>query len=266
MTIRQILPAGNHIAHMHIDRGKSGAVKGRRHLHLAVDALLAQDRYTRALPGSNEGRGNVGVTVVAEVGGETGILRPNGCKLLVGAISVVTDTGDGVAGLCPERVQGFSPAVDQLELRGIHHNAPIGPRRRNAGHRVAKANRLGTSEHIGDMFGRHLQDSARLFRKESRIGLIGRDIEINLQPTAPRKGHFQQCDQQATVRAVVVGKYPVVVLGLFHQLKERVNILRGDVGGGAAHLLPHLREHRATDPVLPTTQIHQQQRRILARG
>ena len=63
----------------------------------------------------------------------------------------------------------------------------------------------------------------------------------------------------------MVGKHPVIVLGLFHQLKERVNVLRGDVGGGAAHLLPHLREHRATDPVLPTTQIYQQQRRILAR-
>ena len=97
----------------------------------------------------------------------------NGCKLLIRAIGVVTDAGNGVAGLRPERLQRFSPAVDQLELRGIHHNAPIGPRRRNAGHRVAKADRLGTSIDIGDMFGRHLQDSARLFRKEPRIGLIG---------------------------------------------------------------------------------------------
>ena len=62
----------------------------------------------------------------------------------------------------------------------------------------------------------------------------------------------------------MVGKHPVIVLSLFHQLKERVNILRGDVGGGAAHLLPHLREHRATHPIPAAAQIYQQQRRILA--
>ena len=174
------------------------------------------------------------------------------------AIRVAADPGNGMAGLCPQRLQRCSPAVDQLELRGIHHNAPISPRHRNAGHRFSKPDRLGTSQDIGDMFGRHLQDSARLFTKEPRIGLIGRAIEIHLQPAAPRKCHLQQSDQQATVRAVVVGKHPIVVLDLLHQLEERVNVLRDDVGSRAAHLLPHLREHRATHSVLPAAQIDQQ--------
>ena len=243
MTIRQILPTGNDIAHVHIDCRKPGAVKGRRHLHLAVDPLLAQDRYAGALPGSNEGRGNISVAVVAEMSGQTGILLPYGCKLLVGAIGIVADTGDGMACLCPQRLQGFASAVDQLELRGIHHNAPIGARRRNAGYRVAKADRRSASQNIGHMLGRHLQDSARLFRKEPCIGLIGRDLEIHLQTAAPRKRHFQQGDQQSTVRAVVVGKHPLVVLGLFYELEKRMNVLCIDVGGGAAHLLPHLRQH-----------------------
>ena len=258
MTIRQILPAGNEIAHMHIDRRKSGAVKGRRHLHLAVDALLTQHRNTGAVSGSDKRRGNVSVTVVAELGGETRILCLNGCKFLIRAIGVVADTGNGMAGLCPQRLQRCSPAVDQLELRGIHHNAPISPRHRNAGHRFSKPDRLGTSQDIGDMFGRHLQDSARLFTKKPRIGLIWRDIEIHLQPATPRKCHLQQSDQQATVRAVVVGKHPIAVLDLLHKLEERMNVLRGDVGSRAAHLLPHLREHRATHSVLPAAQIDQQ--------
>src|SRR5690606_13538910 len=35
---------GDEVAHVHVDRGKAGAVEADRHLDLAVDALLAQDR------------------------------------------------------------------------------------------------------------------------------------------------------------------------------------------------------------------------------
>ena len=55
-----------------------------------------------ALPGSNKRRGNISVAVVAEMSGQTRILLPYGRKLLISAQGVVADTGDGVAGLCPE--------------------------------------------------------------------------------------------------------------------------------------------------------------------
>ena len=61
-----------------------------------------------------------------------------------------------MAGFRPERLQRFAPAVYQLELRRIHHNAPIGPRRRDAGDRVAKSDCLGTRQKLGDMFVRYL--------------------------------------------------------------------------------------------------------------
>ena len=68
MTIGQILSTANDIAHVYIDCREAGAVEGRRHLHLAVDALLAQDRYARTMAGGDKGRGNVGVAVVTQLG------------------------------------------------------------------------------------------------------------------------------------------------------------------------------------------------------
>ena len=44
---------------MHVDRGEAGAVERRRHLDLAVDALLAQDRDARARAARDERRGDV---------------------------------------------------------------------------------------------------------------------------------------------------------------------------------------------------------------
>ena len=75
MTISQILPAGNDIAHVNIHGGKAGAVKGRCHLHLTIDALLAQHRYAGALTGSNIGRGKC----QRRSRNSVGQLRPGSC-------------------------------------------------------------------------------------------------------------------------------------------------------------------------------------------
>ncbi len=47
------------VGHVHVGDREAGAVEGRRHLDLAVDALLAQDRDRRARPRRDERSGDV---------------------------------------------------------------------------------------------------------------------------------------------------------------------------------------------------------------
>ena len=52
----QVERAREHVAHVHVDRLEAGAVEGRGHLVLPVDALLAQHRHARARAGGYERR------------------------------------------------------------------------------------------------------------------------------------------------------------------------------------------------------------------
>ncbi len=47
------------VRHVHVDGRESGAVEGRRHLDLAVDALLAQDRDPRPPARRDVGRRDI---------------------------------------------------------------------------------------------------------------------------------------------------------------------------------------------------------------
>ena len=51
--------ARDQVAHVHVDRVEAGAVEGRRHLDVAVDALLAQDREPRPGAAGDEGARHV---------------------------------------------------------------------------------------------------------------------------------------------------------------------------------------------------------------
>ena len=56
-------PPGEDVAHVHVERVEAGAVERRRHLDLAVDALLAQDRDRRPRAGRDERRRDVVVGI-----------------------------------------------------------------------------------------------------------------------------------------------------------------------------------------------------------
>ena len=48
LHVLQCVTAGNDVGHMHIDGSEAGAVKGRRHFHMAIHTLLAQDGDARS--------------------------------------------------------------------------------------------------------------------------------------------------------------------------------------------------------------------------
>src|SRR5690606_20444493 len=52
--VLQPLAAGDQVAHVHVEGAEAGALEHRRHLDLAVDALLAQDRDRRPGAGGDE--------------------------------------------------------------------------------------------------------------------------------------------------------------------------------------------------------------------
>ena len=55
------------------------------------------------------------------------------------------------------------------------------------------------THHLIDLISRDLYDRAYFFREQTGIGTLWRDIQLNIQATATRKRHFEECHQQATI-------------------------------------------------------------------
>ena len=67
MAIAQGLVPHHHITHVNVDRRESGSVKSSRHFHVAIDALLPQDRDSGSLARDDERRSNVLITFKGEM-------------------------------------------------------------------------------------------------------------------------------------------------------------------------------------------------------
>ena len=65
MEIGQAHPTRDDIAHVHIAGAEPGTIECRRHFDLAVDALLAQDRNSRATA-TAEGCTDIVIRIKAE--------------------------------------------------------------------------------------------------------------------------------------------------------------------------------------------------------
>jgi hypothetical protein len=84
---------------VHVDRAETGAVEGRSHLHLAVDALLAQDGNLRAHAFLDEGAAMSSLTSKLSLTDRPGLSSSSSTSNLLGAVGVVAQALDLVAGL-----------------------------------------------------------------------------------------------------------------------------------------------------------------------
>lgn len=93
MEIAQTGPAGQQVAHMHVDGVKAGAMEGGRHFNVGVHPLLAQDGHFRPRAGGNVRCGDVVVNIKRElhIEARVGIIGFR-LMLLIGAGRVVAQT------------------------------------------------------------------------------------------------------------------------------------------------------------------------------
>ncbi len=67
MEIAQTGPAGQQVAHMHVDGVKAGTMEGGRHFNVGSSPLLAQDGHFRPRAGGNVRGGDVVVNIKREL-------------------------------------------------------------------------------------------------------------------------------------------------------------------------------------------------------
>ena len=117
--VLQVHAAGDQVGHVHVERLEPGAVERRRHLHLAVDALLAQDRDPRSHASLDVRCCHVVRWIVGQLREQAGIARVRGSRVLLArAIRVVAQRLHAVAGLGPRSSQFGSRRVEHLAAGG----------------------------------------------------------------------------------------------------------------------------------------------------
>ena len=89
---------------MHVDALEPGLVERGGHLDLAVHALLAQDRHTRA-PHLDQGRGDIVVVVEAQSHRQPGVLSGDPLEFLAGTLRIITQRLHMQGGLRPGLLQ-----------------------------------------------------------------------------------------------------------------------------------------------------------------
>ena len=153
---------------MHVVRLETHAFEYRRHLDLAVDALLAQHGHLGAR-GGNERRGHVFVRIEGERDIETrraGVA--GGGEFLVRAGRLVAPLAHAPGGFRPGAAQVFPRFVD-AGIAGLHDHAHFARGRADRVGPVAQPVPHENRVHRGGVFGFHLQHDAELFG-EQRAG------------------------------------------------------------------------------------------------
>ena len=74
VILQKSAAAGLEVAHVHVEGGEAGAVKRRRHFHLAVDTLLSQHRHSGSLSCTDERRRNILINIKRQISHQPGIV------------------------------------------------------------------------------------------------------------------------------------------------------------------------------------------------
>ena len=157
-----------HVTHVHVVRLEAHALEHRRHLDLAVDALLAQHRHFRPR-GGDERRGHVFVRIERERDIETrraGVA--GGGEFLARAGGLVAPLAHAPGGFRPGAPQVFPGFVDAGIAR-LHRHAHFSRGRADRVGPVAQAVPHENRVHRGGVLRLHLQYDAELFG-EQRAG------------------------------------------------------------------------------------------------
>ncbi len=253
-------PASQQITHVDIDRRETRPVKGRRHLDVAVDALLAQNRHARPQPTIDVGRRDVLGGIKSGVRRQPRVFLQHALILFLRALRVIAQAGNLEAGARPHCLQAAALVIQHHIPRGAY-NHPLArhraPQREQAIREAQRRRLLAQRRHV---LRRNLQHSARLFGKQLLQRRAGKEREVQLQAAAARKGHFQHRGEQTAVRAIVIGEQLAGLQQRLHQSKKRRQI-RGpvDVRDILTHLAVDLCQRGPSETARAAAQVQQPQ-------
>ena len=273
---------------MHVDGLEAGAVECGRHLDLAVDALLAQDRDAGSGADVDEGRSHILARVERQ-------LRPQPRRVEVARRSAFLVGAFGVVAQRLQRMAGRPPRVEQLVPAPLRQRAAIvahADRRRGGGlgdalRAVDQAMARDQIGKLGAVLAGDLHDRAELLveQRAERILAPAVEADVETQPRAER--HLAQGRERAAVGTVVVGQQqpglprvadqfeeipqPLRVVeighaevaalgGLAGERRQRAVGVAGAIGGPRFNgVRMALREHRAAEALLAGAQADQPQ-------
>ena len=220
--------ARERVAHVHVDGVEAGAIERRRHLDLAVDALLAQDRDARARAAARRRRGDVLVEVersaAADSPGSSRVdarcraprRRRPGCRAAPACACVVSDQSAAQDAARARRARCGSPRREhdrdrrRRARRCARTAAAAGRARANAARtRATSAARTCTTA-----------PSSSVNSAGQRI-VAERTPTSMSRPTPPANAISSQRHEQAAVGAVVVGEQRARRDQRLHRREER---------------------------------------------
>ena len=244
----------------------------RRHLGLAVDALLAQHRDARARAARDEGRSDVLARIEGQIDDEGWrIERGRRRELLACAPGIITQLAHAERGLGPLALERFPGLVD-ARAAGVETDA-VRADERTADDGAAALYALGI-EHTEHMRGVHrtdLQHHARLLGEERGEAIPFRAREVHLESAVAGEGHLEQRHRETAIRAVVVGEHPALVTQMHERCGESLEQRRlVEIGRlhtrRAAEQAAGLRQHRTAEAIAPTREVDQHQHGVARVG
>ena len=201
------------VAHVHVVRLEAGAVERRRHLDLAVDALLAQDGDRRPAPRGDERRGDV----LGRIERQQRARCPGSSRRGSGRTPAARDSGlsrsDCICQVVSLHARCSATRVSLNSTLGAAPHANADRRRRRAPTtRAVEAVRAQHAEDARDVGVAHLEDGAQ-FLGEQRRPAAPSSLRATSAPASivdagvAGERHLEQRDEQPAVRPVVVGQH-----------------------------------------------------------
>jgi len=244
---------------VHVHRFEARPVEGRRHLHVAVHPLLAQDGDPRAGAGEVGGRGCGGVE--GERDREPRVVRvEQAVVFLPGAVRVVAQGLHPTGRLRPGPVQVDPREVEQGLATPAHDHPPVGRRRSDAVHVAAEPGALEGAEHRLTVRAPDLQHGAQLLAEQGLQRPARERGQVHLDSGVAREGHLAERRPEPAVRAVVVGEQEPFGVQALDGCEEALQVPGVvEVGHPVAQLAVDLGERRGPEAVPAAAQVHEQQ-------
>ena len=209
---------------MDVDGVEAGAIERRRHLDLAVDALLAQDRDARARAAAGaQRRGDVVVRIEGQVRRQAGIVGADAAGLLlVGAGRIVAQRLHRVRGLRPEAAQeGATLLEDRLARLAERSDDRRRAGRPGGGRSAPRAvARRATAARARRRAPRTATTAPSSSANSAAIGSAPSARQIDVEPDAARERHLEQRHEEAAVAAIVIGGSEAGGVQLLHGREE----------------------------------------------
>ena len=189
---------------MHIDGVEARPHECRRHLVLAIDALLPEDRDARFAP-ANKRRGNIIRRIEIYLDAESRVFAiEDAIVLLARRFGIITQSLDSKTRLRPCSLQNYTVKLQDhpIVVSNSQTVAGIGPTNRRYSSVILFENR----QRLGQIAIGHLHYRAELLAEQLCQYIVAGTTQIQCGTLPAGKHHFRDGRQQPAVRAVVIGK------------------------------------------------------------